>query len=76
MAEQIGAVLGTDIVLGMLGRKLAGGQELTMAETLMAFTEMAKTRMNYYGPSPANMQLKPVPLPEDVRGILANYSGI
>ncbi|MDR1660719.1 MAG: hypothetical protein LBR94_10385 [Desulfovibrio sp.] len=76
MVDQIGPITGANIVLGMLGRKLAGGQELTMAETLMAFTEMAKTRMNYYGPSPANMQIKPVPLPEDVRGVLANYTGI
>ncbi|MDR2743695.1 MAG: hypothetical protein LBB66_00595 [Desulfovibrio sp.] len=76
MVEQIEPVSGTNIVLGMLGRKLGGGQELTMAETLMAFTEMAKTRMNNYGPSPANMRLKPVPLPEDVRGVLANYTGI
>ncbi|MDR2055923.1 MAG: hypothetical protein LBQ10_08675 [Desulfovibrio sp.] len=76
MAEQIEPVSGTNIVLGMLGRKLAGGQELTMAETLMAFTEMAKTRMDYYGPSPANMRVKPSPLPEDVRGMLANYAGI
>ncbi|MDR3357415.1 MAG: hypothetical protein LBN96_00850 [Desulfovibrio sp.] len=76
MVEQIGTITSADIVLGMLGRKLGSGQELTMAETLMAFTEMAKTRMNYYGPSPANMRLKPPPLPEDVRGVLANYTGI
>jgi hypothetical protein len=76
MVEQIGPISSADIVLGMLGRKLGSGQELTMAETLMAFTEMAKTRMNYYGPSPADMQLKPAPLPEDVRGVLANYTGI
>ncbi|MDR2574694.1 MAG: hypothetical protein LBC94_10235 [Desulfovibrio sp.] len=76
MAEQIGPVLSANIVLGMLGRKVAAGQELTMAETLMAFTEMAKTRMDSYGPSPANMQIKLMPLPEDVRGVLANYTGV
>jgi hypothetical protein len=76
MAEQIGTVLSTNIVLSMLGRKLGSGQDLSMAETLMAFTEMAKTRMDYYGPSPSTMQIKPTPLPEDVRGVLANYTGI
>ena len=76
MAEQIAPVQSTDIVLSMLGRKLGSGQELTMAESLMAFTEMAKTRMDYYGPSPATMRIKSAPLPEDVRGMLANYTGI
>ncbi|MDR1778119.1 MAG: hypothetical protein LBR31_09900 [Desulfovibrio sp.] len=63
-------------VMSMLGSKVASGRDLTMAETLMAYTEVAKARMESYGPSPATMQLKPVPLPEDIRGALANYAGI
>lgn len=66
----------TDQVLSMLGQKLSNGQELTMAESLMAMSAAARTKADVYGPGPATMQLQRPQLPEDVKGILANYSGV
>ena len=62
-------------VLTILGNKLAAGQELTMTERLMALSASGAIIANKYGPGPAEMVLAPPQLPEDVRGLLANYAG-
>ena len=64
------------VVLGFLGRKLGSGQELTIMEDFMAMTASAKELRQNYGPTPAEMQLERPELPETVKGVLANYSGI
>lgn len=66
----------TDQVLSMLGQKLTNGQELTMAESLMAMSAAARTKADVFGPGPATMQLQHPQLPEDVKGVLANYTGV
>lgn len=62
-------------ILTVLGNKVATGQELTMSERLMALSASGAIVASKYGPGPAEMVLTPPPLPEDVRGLLANYAG-
>lgn len=62
-------------VLRALGRKISHGNELTLAENLMAMTATARVTSDYYGPSPADMQVSKPELPETVKGVLANYVG-
>ncbi len=62
-------------VLTILGNKLAAGQELTMTERLMALSAAGAIVASKYGPGPAEMVLTPPQLPEDIRGLLANYAG-
>ncbi len=63
----------TENVLNSLGRKLGTGADLTLPERLMAMTATARSTVDYYGPGPAEMELKQPELPETVKGVLANY---
>lgn len=63
-------------VLGILGRKMSSGRELSLAENLMAMTATSAVTADRYGPGPEAMQLNKPELPEVVKGVLANYSGI
>lgn len=60
-------------VLSALGNQMSSGRELTMAQHLMAMTATAQTTSDYYGPGPAEMVVKPVELPETVKGAIARY---
>ena len=62
-------------VLSILGRKLKNGNELTMAEDLMAISASAAMTANFYGPGPAEMQVHRPELPESVKGLLIEYAG-
>ena len=66
----------TENVLTMLGRKVSSGRDLTMSERLMAMTATAQSTADRYGPGPADMVLQPPDLPETVKGVLANYTGV
>ncbi|WP_022656983.1 hypothetical protein [uncultured Desulfovibrio sp.] len=66
----------TENVLTMLGREISSGRELTIPERLMAMTAAAQSTANRYGPGPADMVLQPPDLPETVKGVLANYTGV
>lgn len=66
-------VSATESVLTTIGRKIASGSDLTMAERLMAMTATAQKTTNYYGPGPAEMTVQKPELPETVKGILASY---
>ncbi len=66
----------TENVLTMLGRKVRSGRDLTMSERLMAMTATAQSTADRYGPGPAEMVLQPPDLPETVKGVLANYTGV
>lgn len=65
----------TESVLSALGRKVGAGSELRISERLMAMTAYAQTQTEYYGPRPAEMQVKQPELPEVVKGVLAQYTG-
>ncbi|MDR1855547.1 MAG: hypothetical protein LBR22_00065 [Desulfovibrio sp.] len=65
-----------DIVMSALATKLDTGQDLTLAETLMASTMTAKIATEKMGPTPADMVLKKPDLPETVKGALASYRGV
>ena len=66
----------TENVLTMLGRKMSSGRDLTMSERLMAMTATAQTTSNRYGPGPADMVVQQPELPETVKGVLANFTGV
>ncbi|MBB5143351.1 hypothetical protein [Desulfovibrio intestinalis] len=68
--------LGTsEIILSMLGRKVASGQSLTITECLMALSASGAIIAREYGPGPAEMTVNVPQLPETVKGLLANYAG-
>ena len=62
-------------ILSMLGNKVAAGQELTMAQRLMALSAAGEIISSAYGPGPTEMTVKAPQLPENVKGMLANYAG-
>lgn len=62
-------------LLGILGRKLANGNTLTLAEDLMALSAYGSLTANFYGPGPAEMEIKPMDLPESVKGAMIEYAG-
>lgn len=69
-------VNGNENMLKTLGRKLSIGQELTLAEDLMARTAAARYLRGNYGPSPAEMEVSRPELPESVKGLLVSHAGI
>ena len=62
-------------LLGSLGRKMLGGSRLTTSESLMALSASASIAANFYGPGPDTMVVKPMELPESVKGILVEFAG-
>ena len=62
-------------ILGILGNKVAAGRTLTMAERMMALSAAGAITASAYGPGPAEMVVKTPELPENVKGMLANYAG-
>ena len=62
-------------LLGSLGRKMLGGSRLTTSESLMALSASASIAANFYGPGPDTMVVKPMELPESVKGILDEFAG-
>ena len=62
-------------VLGILGNKIASGRELTMAERMMALSASGAIVASAYGPGPTELVVKTPELPENVKGMLANYAG-
>lgn len=65
----------TENVLRSLGRKVGAGNDLTLAERLMAMTATAQSTSDRYGPGPADMVVSKPELPETVKGVLSNYVG-
>ena len=62
-------------LLGTLGRKMLAGSTLTMSENLMALSAYASVTADFYGPGPDTMVVKPMELPESVKGMLVEYAG-
>ena len=63
-----------EIILSDLGHRLSGGGKLSMAEQGMAIMATAALDANRFGPGPAEMKLTANPLPENVKGALAQFS--
>ncbi|MBR4742290.1 MAG: hypothetical protein IK079_05275 [Desulfovibrio sp.] len=68
-------VSGNKLVLGDLGRKMAAGHEFSGTENRIAITSTAIEYPLGYGPGPSEMQVKNPPLPENVKGALADAMG-
>ena len=62
-------------VLSILGNKIAAGRELTMVERMMALSASGAIAASAYGPGPTEMVVRAPELPENVKGMLANYAG-
>ena len=71
----VSPVKSSENVLRILANKMASGRELTMAENLMAMTASGQILGNNYGPGPAEMEVSTPQLPENIKGLLANYAG-
>ena len=71
----VSPVKSSETVLRILGTKMATGRELTLAENLMAMTASGQILGSNYGPGPAEMEISTPQLPENIKGLLANYAG-
>ncbi len=66
-------VRGLDMVLTGVARTLDTQGSLNNIEKLMATSATAAKTAEQYGPRMGNIELEPIPLPEAVKGILAQY---
>ncbi len=60
--------------MAVLADKVAQGGRLTMAEQGIVITNAAKVYSSMFGPSVEDFRLKPMPLPENIKGVLASFS--
>jgi len=65
---------GPAITMSALADKMARGMRLTEPENLIVMSNAAQIFSSSFGPMPADMRLRPVQLPENVKGILASFS--
>ena len=72
--DMIKPLNGAELTMRDVGARFSSGFKLTFTEQDMAMSAVAALTADKYGPSPATMQLKPVPLPENVKGALAQYA--
>ncbi len=67
-------IKGSDLVLRNLGNKVAEGQELSNPERVMAISNAAKESAGKFGPTVEEFQVGSSPLPEETRGVLADFA--
>lgn len=67
---------GAETVLYSLGSKLSAGRELVNVENIMAMSTAASVSKRQFGPGPDEMQVSRPELPEQVKGVLAQYTKI
>jgi hypothetical protein len=60
--------------MSVLADKAHRGARLTDAEQSIVMSNAAQIYSSSFGPMPADMRLSPMPLPENVKGILASFS--
>jgi len=65
---------GPAIVMSVLADKASQGFRLTSTEDLIVMYDAAQIFASSMGPLPADMRIRPVQLPENVKGILASFS--
>jgi len=65
---------GPSITMSVLADKAARGMRLTEPENIIVMSNAAQIFSSSFGPMPADMRLRPVQLPENVKGILASFS--
>jgi hypothetical protein len=65
---------GDSITMSTLADKAQRGSQLTIVEQGIVVTNAAKILSSNFGPQPAEFRISPVPLPENVRGVLAAFS--
>ena len=65
---------GGAITMAVLADKVQRGIRLTDTEQNIAMANAAQIYSSSFGPTPAEMRLTPMQLPENVKGILASFS--
>ena len=65
---------GAAITMAVIADKAGRGARLTDAEKSIVMSNAAQIYSSSFGPMPGDMHLSPVPLPENVKGILASFS--
>ena len=68
-------ISGTTLLLSDLGHKMARGLELNNLERTMAISAASSKEAYRYGPSPSEMHMSKMPLPENVNGAIADAMG-
>ena len=65
---------GAAITMSVIADKAQRGIRLTDTEQNIVMTNAAQIYSRAFGPTPADMHLSPMQLPENVKGILASFS--
>ena len=65
---------GAAITMSVLADKAQRGIRLTDTEQSIVMSNAAQIYSSSFGPMPADMRLSPMPLPENVKGILTSFS--
>jgi hypothetical protein len=60
--------------MSVLADKAARGMKLTNTEDIIVMSNAAQIFSSSFGPMPADMRLRPVQLPENVKGVLASFA--
>jgi len=65
---------GPAITMSVLADKASQGFRLTHPEQLIVMTNAAQIFSSSFGPMPADMRIRAVQLPENVKGVLASFA--
>ena len=65
---------GPAVTMAVLADKVSRGLNLTNTEMNIVMSNSAQIYSSSFGPMPADMHLRPMQLPENVKGILASFS--
>jgi hypothetical protein len=60
--------------MSVLADKMGRGLQLTNTEQNVVMINAGDIFSSSFGPKPADMRMKPMQLPENVKGILASFS--
>jgi hypothetical protein len=65
---------GPDVSMAVIADKVARGTRLTHVDQSLVISNASKIFAHSFGPMPEDVHLPSVQIPENVRGILANFS--
>jgi hypothetical protein len=65
---------GSDVTMVVLADKMSRGTRLTHVDQSLVISNAAKIFAHSFGPMPEDLRLPEIQIPENVRGVLANYS--
>jgi hypothetical protein len=74
MASASASAAGPDVNMTVLADKVSRGTRLTYTDQGLVISNAARIMTAAFGPMPENMPMQEIRIPENVRGVLANFS--